>query len=117
MLIVEDDPAVGQVIEDILRDAGVSPVRVQTDTAAYSALSIKPTFKAIIVDINLGKGTTGFDVARFARQKAPEITVVYVSGQSSKDMFRAFGVPESRFVQKPFGRDDLLDALGLHQPA
>jgi predicted esterase len=32
----------------------------------------------MIVDVTLGTGTTGFDVARFARQLDPHLAVIYV---------------------------------------
>jgi CheY-like chemotaxis protein len=110
-LIVDDDPAICVLIGDILGEAGLSTVKVQTDIAAYSVLSCVQSFSAVILDINLGKGTTGFDVARFARQVIPSIKVVYLSGNSSEESFRALGVPDSAFLEKPFNPQALLSAL------
>jgi CheY-like chemotaxis protein len=112
VLVVEDDPAICRLIGDYLDGTAWTTVCVQSDRAAYAAIPTLPTIRAIILDINLGKGTTGFDIARFARQVMPEIAVVYVTGEVSQDSFRAFGVPDSRFLQKPFSPDDLLDVLG-----
>jgi FixJ family two-component response regulator len=67
-----------------------------------------PTFAAVILDVNLGSGTTGFDVARFARQVVPDLPVIYVSGDADRVSFETFGVPGSEFLEKPFAPEDML---------
>jgi DNA-binding response OmpR family regulator len=111
VLIVEDDRAIGDLIADAVRGIGLEPSCFSTDVEAYSALPTLPVFAALVVDVNLGEGTTGFDVARFARHVIPEIPVVYVTGAVTEDSFRAFGVPDSTFVAKPFVTDQLMGAL------
>jgi CheY-like chemotaxis protein len=111
VLVVEDDPSVSELMEEALRGLGLEPSCVGTDLEAYSILPIQPPFRALVVDVNLGQGTTGFDVARFARQVIPEIPVVYVTGAVTEDSFRAFGVPGSIFIAKPFLPGELTEAL------
>src|SRR4051812_45566770 len=110
VLVVEDDHAICEIIHDLLDSIGLHTVCVTTDRAAYDILPTLPTFAALLVDVNLGQGTTGFDVARFARQVIPDVAVIYVSGQASPQSFKAFGVPESAFVLKPFSGDELIEA-------
>jgi CheY-like chemotaxis protein len=112
VLVLDDDPAVCRVIGDMIEDIGLETVCVHGDAEAYSALHTPQAFKAVILDVNLGKGTTGFDIARFARQVIPEINVIYVTGDWSENSFRAFGVPHSHFLTKPLHHGDLLSALG-----
>jgi DNA-binding response OmpR family regulator len=110
-LVVEDDHAICALITDILHDAGLETECVQNDRSAYAIIPTLPTIVALVVDINLGAGTTGFDVARFARQVIPQIPVLYVTGEASSDSFQAFGVPNSDFLEKPFTADELLAKL------
>jgi|SRR6185437_2457578 len=117
VLVVEDDAAVGQVMADILAPLGLQVVTARSDRAAYDMLPTLPAFSALLVDVNLGSGTTGFDVARFARQVLPDVAVVYVTGQASPDSFKAFGVPDSGFVAKPFTAESLVEALRSRLPA
>jgi CheY-like chemotaxis protein len=117
VLLVDDDRAVCEVISDLLSEIGLQTVCVHTDRQAYDVLPTLPTFSALLVDVNLGSGTTGFDVARFARQVIPDVAVIYVSGQASPKSFRAFGVPDSAFVLKPFRPEELLEAVRSHIPA
>jgi CheY-like chemotaxis protein len=96
----------------MIEDIGLGSVCIHGDTEAYSALHHPAAFKAVVLDVNLGKGTTGFDVARFARQVIPEINVIYVSGDYSETSFLAFGVPNSHFLTKPLDHGELMSALG-----
>jgi CheY-like chemotaxis protein len=113
VLVVEDDHAICALITDILEDAGFETECVQNDRSAYATIPTLPTVAALVVDINLGAGTTGFDVARFARQVIPQIPILYVTGEASQDSFQAFGVPQSAFLQKPFTASDLLAKLQM----
>ncbi len=111
VLIVEDEHDVCELISDALEAAGFDPICAQNDRQAYAALANSADYAGLIVDINLGAGTTGYDVARFARQSRTWLPVIYVSGQSTPASFAAFGVPRSVFVQKPFRPDDLAEKL------
>ena len=118
VLVVEDEPAVCAVMRDQLNDVGYEAVCVNNDAAAYRELAAR-RFGAILVDINLGRGTTGFDVARYARRIDPKVAVIYVTGSSAESV-AVHGVRGAIMVCKPFDRIDLLNALeesGLPQPA
>ena len=111
VLVVDDDPLVCQLIQDILQEVRFEAVCVDNDKTAYRLLPTLPTFQAIIVDVNLGCETTGFDVARFARQIIPSLPVLYITGEASEEALSSRGVPCSGYLQKPFGADELLAAL------
>ena len=111
VLVVEDDPAICDLIQDMLEEVRLSTLCVNSDNEAYRVIPTLPTIQALVVDVNLGAGTTGFDVARFARQVIPDLPVVYVTGDASQESFRAFGVPDSDFVQKPFDIDQLVSTI------
>jgi len=111
VLVVEDEPGICELLSDMLEADGFDPHCVQSDRGAYRALQHDRGFACMVVDVNLGSGTTGYDVARFARQIDPALPVIFVSGQTSPDSFRAHGVPGSLFLAKPFTADDLLDQV------
>lgn len=64
-----------------------------------------------MVDVNLGRGEAGYGAARFARQAAQALPVIYVSGEPTQSSWDAFGVPGSRYLAKPFRTQALLDLL------
>lgn len=111
VLVVDDDDHVCDVIADLLGEAGYDVQCVQSDRLAYSVLAGPRGQDALIVDINLGAGTTGFDVARYARQMRPGMAVMYVTGEASAEAFKAFGVPNSGYISKPFDGADLVLTL------
>jgi CheY-like chemotaxis protein len=112
VLVVDDEPVAAQAICDMVTAAGFPCQTAGSDRAAYLAISRMPGVLTLIVDVNLGIGTTGYDVARYARQLNGAVPVIYVSGEVDQSSFRAFGVPDSRFLQKPFFLADLQAALG-----
>jgi len=112
VLIVEDEPHMCELLSDIVCDDGFVPHCVQTDRAAYDALQgLRGECACMIVDVNLGSGTTGYDVARYARSLKPGLPVIYVSGQTTDLSYRKNGVPGSLFVPKPFSPDELIERL------
>jgi len=113
ILVVDDDEGLCEVVADLLEEAGYETHCIHTDRGAYAALSGVMAYAALVVDVNLGPGVTGFDVARFARQMRPTLPVLYVSGDSNEASFRAFGVPGSAFVEKPFAPEDLVRRVRL----
>lgn len=112
VLVVEDDHDICQLISDMLGPETFEVACVGSDREAYQSLGAAP-LDALIVDINLGAGTTGFDVARFARRRDAALPIIYVSGQATYESFKTFGVPGSYFVAKPFTADELVDAVEL----
>ena len=113
VLVVEDDGRICQLLADALEAEGIAPRCVSSDHEAYKALRSGERFGCMVVDINLGPGTTGFDVARFAREIDPQLAVIYVSGEITETSFKAFGVPGSLFLQKPFLPSDLLERVRM----
>jgi CheY-like chemotaxis protein len=111
VLVLDDEPTLCALVSDMLEGTEFEGECAHSDQEAYAAIQTQPPFVALITDVNLGEGTTGFDVGRFARQALPQIAVVYASGEASPESFSAFGVPNSVFLQKPFTSDELLKAL------
>ena len=111
VLVVDDDRAVCSLLTGALEEAGLEARCVHTAIDAFTALKAPLPYEAMIVDINLRAGPTGFDVARFARRSAPDLAIVYVSGDASLDSFETFGVPNSDFIEKPFTPEDVVRTL------
>lgn len=111
VLVVEDEPHVCELIADLLAAEGLGPVCVQSDAAASDALKRAAPFACMIVDINLGHGATGFDVARLGRRLDPRLPVIFVSGQTSAASLERFGVAGALFLPKPFAPAELMERV------
>jgi|SRR6185295_6913356 len=112
VLLVEDEPEVAELVQDALVEAGLSVSVAHTDRAAYEKLEHEPrSFAALVADINLGPGTTGFDVARRARQLNPNLKVIYITGQAAH--LARFGVEEALMYPKPFDPRELAEQVTI----
>jgi DNA-binding response OmpR family regulator len=110
VLVVEDEPAVAELVDDALSDAGMSVTVALSDDVAYDILEREArSFAALVTDINLGEGTTGFDVARRARHLNKQIKVIYITGQAAH--VERFGVEDAIMFPKPFDAKELADQV------
>ena len=74
---------------------------VKSDQAAYIVLDARERrFDLLVLDVDLGRGTTGFDVARYARRLNQKVGIIFSSG-SPPDWLDSFGVEGAMFVPKP----------------
>jgi DNA-binding response OmpR family regulator len=112
ILVVEDDPLIQSVVEEILTDGGFEIVIVSSDENAVNLLDVqKVKYRAVVTDINLGRDKLdGWDVARRAREIDAGFPVVYMTGASADD-WASKAVPNSILLTKPFVPAQLLTAV------
>lgn len=111
LLLAEDEPLILIDTEDALSKGGYTVIAVATGDEAIAALEDhKGELAGVITDIRLGKGPTGWDIARHARELNPNMPVVYSTADSAAD-WPILGVPNSVVVQKPYAVAQLLTAI------
>jgi DNA-binding response OmpR family regulator len=111
VIVVEDDPLVQGVLEETLSDGGFEVVIASSGEEAVTLLDdAVQNYRAIITDINLGSGMTGWEVAQRSREINPEFPVVYMSGDSAT-YWASKGVPNSIMLSKPFAPTQLVMAV------
>ena len=110
VLIVDDEPAILDIIQEALLAHGLEVRAAQTDDDALALLEQEADKLSLLVtDINLGKGVTGFDIARKARALNPALTVVFITGHEHQ--LDRFGVQGALLVEKPFGVDEFVEKV------
>ena len=110
VLIVDDEPHIVELIVEALNERGVKVASALTDQDAFALLERNAQdLSMLVTDINLGKGVTGFDVARKARELNPALAIVYITGQPQK--LERFGVDGALLVEKPFPADEFAEKL------
>lgn len=111
LLYVEDQVLVQCLLESSLSEAGYDVWTASNGTEALAKLaSVGSTLSGLVTDIDLGDCPNGWQVAREARMRMPELPVVYVSGGSAHD-WRMMGVPDSLIIPKPFLPDQIVAAM------
>jgi len=102
LLYVEDEAIIQLMMKTILEDAGFELIVAGNGEEALDLLETeKRRITALVTDVNLGTGPTGWNVARRARMLIPRIPVIYASSASEHD-WMMYGVPLSRLLSKPF---------------
>lgn len=86
LVLVEDGPHDRELISQALVREGVRVTVCATDAEFYGLLDRKGVngVDALIADIDLGEGTTGFDVARAARRHDQRLPVIYITSSGVK---------------------------------
>ena len=111
VLLVEDEPLIQALLQEALTDAGYELVIAESGRAALDELERDADrFGGVITDIRLGQGPDGWDVGHRARERSPDIPVVYITGDSAAD-WTAKGVPKSLLVTKPFAVAQIVTAI------
>lgn len=95
ILLVEDEPALREVMAEELRDSGYEVQEADGAVTALAALSQK--FDLLLTDIRMGK-ISGWDLAEASRRIQPDIEVIYMTGYSAEPPKQ---VDRSIFLMKP----------------
>ena len=107
ILLVEDNDDARQMSTEMLNMLGHTVHGVASAEAALPLLSL-PGLEILLTDISL-PAMSGLELARRAREGWPQLEVVFASGHGWAASL-AHG-QQARFLQKPFGLDELAAAL------
>jgi len=108
LLLVEDGPLTLVSTQTALEEEGYRVVAARHSASALDALD-QPV-RGLITDIRLPGPFDGWQIAREARARWPDIPVVYVTGEGEEDWPQQ-GVPGSLILQKPYTAGTLLAAV------
>lgn len=120
VLIVDDDPAVSRIFQQILTMRGYHVTTARDGNAARLALA-RSDFDVIISDISM-PGVDGIELLRTLRERDLDVPVVLVTGEPGLDTaMRATEYGAFRYLLKPVAPKDLLqlvsEAAQLHRLA
>lgn len=111
LLLVEDEKLLQLSLEESLVEAGFTLLTKSDGASAIAELDTDAArFNAVLTDIRLGKGPSGWEVGRHAREIVPDMPVVYMTGDSATE-WTSQGVPNSILVEKPFVPAQIITAL------
>ena len=111
ILYVEDEVMILQVGTMVLEQSGLRVTALSSGEEAVRAIDDPENeFRALIADVDLGSGASGWDVARRARQRSSRLPIIYVTGGSAHE-WPSQGVPGSVLVRKPYALAQLTTAV------
>ena len=102
-LIVEDQPFVGLVASDILRESGFQTFHAFDAADAAAVLDEHPEIEVVVTDAELTGEVTGVELCHRVSQERPQVQlVVTAAGSCPTD------VPEgTRVLRKPYASGEL----------
>lgn len=109
VLLVEDEDAIRELLEEDLSDAGLVVVPAPSaeeglDAAEHDAPAV------LVTDVNLGPGMDGLELAAEARRRWPGIAVVVMTGAETNLARLADGLTDA-CLRKPFRPPQLLQTV------
>lgn len=113
ILLVEDEATIKTMVEEALKEAGFEVTVASRGKQAITMLESQGAdYRALVTDIHLGDdpATTGWDVARHARELQPDLPIVYITSGGA-DEWTSQGVPNSMLVKKPFAPAQVITAV------
>lgn len=105
VLCVDDEALIRMMIADWIDDLGLQPIEADSGEDALDKLG-QAEVKLLITDIRMS-GMNGWEVAEHARRRKPDLPVIYISGHPCPGQ----PVPESIYLAKPFGQQQLQHAV------
>lgn len=116
MLVVDDAPEFGQLMADVLTDAGYRVQTARTLASASEAMAVKMP-DLVVLDLTLPDGD-GLDLCRAIRQHSNAYVMVVSGRPDDAGKFSGFALGADDFLRKPFSPRELVarvDAL-LRRP-
>lgn len=112
-LVVEDDPAIRDIVATILGLAGYRVTESADGEAAYDlVVEVGNSYDLLVTDVQLPGVLNGFRLGALLRERLPGLAIVCMSGDFTPDTPRPAETPAAaRLLAKPFRRDGFLKAV------
>ena len=105
VLLIDDDPDVGRLVEIILRSIDLTVYQSYTGLDGLKkSYEIHPDL--VILDVMM-PGLSGFEVCERLREMSSVPILMLTAFSSEKEMLRGFSVGADDFVKKPFNKNEL----------
>jgi two-component system chemotaxis response regulator CheY len=111
ILLVEDNPMVGEVVQAMLHMGGFRSVHASGPQEALAMLQ-EPNreFDLILTDFRMPR-MTGIELIQHARTLRPGIKTILYSGNADESVTAGYAIQPDRFLRKPFAPRILNDLV------
>ena len=103
IVLIEDEPALREIVEEVLREAGYRVITAQDGPTGLQILNSDTRVDLLVTDVGLPGGLNGRQVADAARLQRPGLKVLFVTGYADT---AAVGngrlAPGMEVITKPF---------------
>jgi two-component system cell cycle sensor histidine kinase/response regulator CckA len=111
VLVVDDEEVLRRAARRILERAGYDVAEAPGGTEALEIIRANGRqYIAVMLDVRM-PGMSGPETFAALRESYPELPVVFVTAQQSRELAQELDQPLVGYVAKPYDRGDLVDAL------
>ncbi len=111
ILLVDDEPAMRQLIETVLGNQNLAVRLADGATAAMSILNSALTPPALLICDVLMPGVDGLELTRRLLARLPKLKVILISGHLLELSWWPTDLREICLLTKPFSSDQLVEAV------
>jgi CheY-like chemotaxis protein len=112
VMIVDDEPQLAELAEEVVARLGYEPVGFVSSTAALQAFRAEPQRFAALVTDEMMPDLAGTELARQIRALRPSIPILLMSGRADSSLVdRAAEVGVNEVLRKPLHRREIADSL------
>ena len=109
-LIVEDQPFVGLVVSDILRETGFATFHANDASGAMALLHLHPEIEVLVTEAELSGPVDGLELSRRVSAERPDIQLVVTSGDGA---VHSADLPHgTSLLRKPYASAELRVLVG-----
>ena len=110
ILVVDDEPAITGLVEQILTRRDFRVLAAHSSDVACE-LATRERVDLIVSDVHM-PGLSGPDLLAFLRGRGITVPVVFISGDlAPRTVERSLNVPDAAFLPKPFTPGELLASV------
>ena len=110
VLFIEDERLIHELVAPVLAEAGFDvEAATRAEEALLSFRKRTADFCAVVTDVNLGPGLTGWEIAKLIRELVADIPIIYAT--SNVHEFKAHAVPRSAILPKPYVPDQVVSIV------
>jgi CheY-like chemotaxis protein len=110
VLVVDDDPEVLGVAVTMCEEMGLTVLSAEDGAGALEALRNNPEIELLLTDIGM-PNMTGWELAHAAKQKYPNLKVIYTSGYIETYPIGQHGMGYGPLLPKPWHGNQLRENL------
>jgi len=107
ILLVEDDPNLGQILHDFLEIEGFTVTLARDGEEGFDEFA-KSEFNLCLLDVMLPK-LDGFSLGRKIRKLNEDVPIIFLTAKSLKeDKLKGFDLGGDDYITKPFDEEELV---------
>jgi PAS domain S-box-containing protein len=112
VLVVDDEPTVRMLVTDVLVDLGYTAIEAADSSAGLKILQSDVAIDLLITDVGLPGGMNGRQMADAARQKRPDLKVMFITGYAENSIIgNGHLEPGMKVLTKPFAVETLASRI------